>query len=54
MIYLASKFKQYGGKTKFSSNLFENVYNNQSEDASNESDWFKLHPKFISIIMRHF
>ena len=38
VLYLKFKFRQFGAKIKILSNLLENVYTSQFEDAGHESE----------------
>ena len=40
ILYLKSKFRQFGAKINFSSDLFENMCTSQFESAEYEFDWF--------------
>ena len=49
ILYLKSKFRQVGAKIKISSDLLENVYTSQFEDAEYESDIYQNMPKIFKI-----
>ena len=51
MLYLKSKFRQFGNKIKISSDVLKNVYTSQFQGAGYESYWFWFQQKFtINII----